>query len=94
MGNRVHKQPAAPVSEGLPLLTIPLSNLPAGKTGAVSCLEGDQDFVTHLACLGFTPGAVVTVLQNHGRGPIIVSLFNAHLALGRQEASLIQVHPE
>jgi ferrous iron transport protein A len=72
-------------------LETPLSDLTIGKTGSVSRLEGDKEFMNQVACLGFTIGAQVTVLQNHGQGPLLVSLRGAHLALGRQEADLIQV---
>jgi Fe2+ transport system protein FeoA len=70
-----------------------LSVLPAGQTGVVSHLEGDKEFMNRVACLGFTIGAHVTVLQNHGQGPMIVSMRGAHIALGREEACLIQVVP-
>ncbi len=59
----------------------------------VSHLEGDKEFMKHMATLGFTIGAQVTVLQNHGLGPMIVSMLGAHIALGRQEADLILVQP-
>ncbi len=72
---------------------IPLSSLPAGKTGVVCQLEGGKEFTARVACLGFTLGAQVTVLQNYGRGPMIVSLLGAHIALGRGEARRIQVQP-
>jgi Fe2+ transport system protein FeoA len=68
-----------------------LSDLTAGKAGIVSHLEGDKEFMNRLATLGFTIGAQVTVMQNHGQGPMIVSMLGAHIALGRHEANLIQV---
>lgn len=71
----------------------PLSGMKSGKTGVVSHLEGDKDFMNRVASLGFTIGALVTVLQNHGQGPMIVSMLGAHIALGRKEADLIQVQP-
>ena len=71
----------------------PLSDLHTGRTGSVSRLAGDKEFMNQVASLGFTIGALVTVLQNHGQGPIIVSMHGAHIALGRQEADLIQVQP-
>jgi ferrous iron transport protein A len=36
--------------------------------------------------LGFTPGAVVTILQNYGRGPLLVTVRDTRVALGRGEA--------
>ena len=70
-----------------------ICDLSAGEKGIVSHLAGNKEFMNRVACLGFTIGAEVTVLQNHGQGPMIVSLLGAHIALGRQEANLIQVKP-
>jgi len=41
--------------------------------------------------LGFTAGAEVAVVQNYGRGPIIVAVRDTRVALGRGEAAKIQV---
>jgi ferrous iron transport protein A len=39
-----------------------------------------------MAALGFTPGVTVQVVRNHGHGPIIVSLLDTQIALGRGQA--------
>jgi ferrous iron transport protein A len=44
-----------------------------------------------LASLGFTPGAEVSMSQNYGRGPLIVTVRGTHVALGRVEAAKIFV---
>ena len=46
---------------------------------------------TRLVSLGFTPGAEVSVSQNYGRGPMIVTVRGARVALGRAEAANIFV---
>jgi ferrous iron transport protein A len=46
---------------------------------------------TRLASLGFTPGAEVSMNQNYGRGPLIVTVRGTHVALGRVEAAKIFV---
>ena len=46
---------------------------------------------SRLACLGFTPGAEVVLLQNYGRGPLIARVRGARLALGRGEAEKVRV---
>jgi ferrous iron transport protein A len=46
---------------------------------------------TRLVSLGFTPGAEVSVSQNYGRGPLIVTVRGARVALGRAEAANIFV---
>ena len=47
--------------------------------------------ITRLASLGFTPGAVVNMTQNYGRGPLIVVVRGTRVALGRSEAAKIIV---
>lgn len=71
-----------------------LSELAAGQAGIVLGLQGGRGFVNRVASLGFTPGARVSVIENRGRGPLVVAIFGSHLALGRREADLIQVRPE
>lgn len=46
---------------------------------------------TRLASLGFTPGAEVSMAQNYGRGPLIVTVRGTRVALGRVEAAQIFV---
>ena len=68
-----------------------LSQLDTGRTAAVEALRGGHGFRSRLAALGFTPGARITMLQNVGRGPIIVTLRDTRIALGRGEANRILV---
>lgn len=72
---------------------VPLANLSSGSVGLISVLEGGHRLISRLAALGFTPGAPVVVMRNHGHGPIIVSVRGAQIALGRGEAGQIMVHP-
>jgi Fe2+ transport system protein FeoA len=46
---------------------------------------------TRLASLGFTPGAEVSMSQNYGHGPLIVTVRGTSVALGRVEAAQIFV---
>ena len=46
-----------------------------------------------LVALGLNPGAEVCVLQNRGRGPLIVEVHGARLALGRRQADRVAVEP-
>ena len=46
---------------------------------------------TRLVSLGFTPGAEVSMAQNYGRGPLIVTVRGTRVALGRVEAAKIVV---
>ena len=68
-----------------------LCDLPAGTSGRICLLHGGKAFISRVAALGFTTGAEVTVLQNYGRGPLLVSVRSARVALGRGEAAKIEV---
>jgi ferrous iron transport protein A len=62
-----------------------------GESVQITRMEGGHQFLSRLASLGFTPGAWVQVVQNYGHGPIIVSLRDTRVALGRGEAEKILV---
>ena len=68
-----------------------LDALAPGKVGIVRQLGGGRGFVSRLAALGFTPGAEVTMVQNFGRGPLIVLVRDTRVALGRGEAMKVLV---
>lgn len=68
-----------------------LGTLRPGRTGTVTELHGGRGFATRMAALGFTHGAAVTVIQNFGRGPIIVMVRGTRIALGRGEADQVWV---
>jgi len=71
--------------------TVPLCDLPAGKQGTMVDLKGGLGFVGRMAALGFTPGTEITVVRNSGRGPIIVSVMETQIALGRGQAAKVRV---
>jgi ferrous iron transport protein A len=68
-----------------------LIDLPAGERGVVRLLRGGEDFNHRMAALGFTLGVEVTVVQNYGRGPILVTVRDTRIALGRGEALKVLV---
>ena len=70
---------------------IPLSQLSSGQSAIIDDLLGGRGFISRLVTLGFTPGAVVKMLQNVGRGPLIVLVRDTRIALGRGEAQKILV---
>ncbi|MFZ5918051.1 MAG: FeoA family protein [Chloroflexota bacterium] len=70
---------------------VPLDKLQSGETGMVKELNGGLGLVSRLAVLGFTPDAEVRMVQNFGRGPLIVTVRDARIALGRGEAGKIWV---
>ncbi|NLE45431.1 MAG: ferrous iron transport protein A [Chloroflexi bacterium] len=71
-----------------------MSDLATGERGVVVELLAGRGLLGRMVALGFTPGAPVTVVQNFGRGPIIVLVRDARIALGRGEARHIHVRRE
>ncbi len=75
----------------IPHNALPLDLLNTGERGTVKYLGGGHQVVSRLAALGFTPGVRIQVVQNYGHGPIIVSLRDSRIALGRGEAKRVRV---
>ena len=75
-------------------MTQPLCNLPTGTHGTVQQINGEHRFALRAAALGFTVGTEVLVIHNYGRGPVMIGVRGARLALGRGEAFQIQVETE
>jgi ferrous iron transport protein A len=73
---------------------ISLSQLPTDKLGTILSFSSGRLETMRLASLGFTPGAQVSMAQNFGRGPLIVTVRGTRVALGRGEAAQILVEPE
>lgn len=70
---------------------IGLDELMTGCTAEIVALEQNGSIARRLAALGFVPGASVSMVQNFGRGPVIVSVLNTRMALGRREATAIRI---
>ena len=68
-----------------------VSDLPTGGRGVVRLLRGGEKFTHRMVALNFTPSVEVTVVQNYGRGPILVTVRDTHIALGRGEALKVLV---
>ena len=68
-----------------------LSDLPVKKRALVRVLRGGKDFTNRMGTLGFTSGPVVTVIQNYGHGPVLVTVKDIRVALGRGEALKVLV---
>ena len=70
----------------------PLSSLSVGTVAVVSFTVGGYGFVRRLAEMGLTPGVKVSVVRNAPlSGPIIISVRESSIALGRGVASRIFV---
>ena len=71
--------------------TLPLAMVSIGEKVRLESIQGGAKVIHHLTSLGFTPGAEINVLQNYGRGPLIVKIRGGRVALGRGEARKIIV---
>ncbi len=72
---------------------ISLSQLPTARLATVLSFSSGRLETVRLASLGFTPGARISMTQNYGRGPLIVTVRGTRVALGRGEAAQIYVEP-
>jgi Fe2+ transport system protein FeoA len=68
-----------------------LAQLPAGSRAVVGALPPSRGLAKRLIAFGLTPGAEVCVLQNRGRGALIVEVHGARVALGRGAAERVVV---
>lgn len=70
-----------------------LDHLSVGATAVVRELDGGNEFSGRLAAmgLGLVLGAALQVMQNSGKGPMLVRVRDTRLALGRGEAQRILV---
>ncbi len=77
-----------------PCVSIPTLMLDQVKNGehvtllAVQC---GRSVASRMTSLGFTPGVDIEMVQNFGRGPMVVNLRGTRVALGRGEARKILV---
>ena len=75
-------------------LPIPLASLLSGERAVLLQLNLAKSTVSRLLSMGFTPGVEISIMQNYGRGPLVVNVRGARVALGRSEASDILVKKE
>jgi ferrous iron transport protein A len=75
-----------------PHLFFPLTDIGLGEIAVLFQLKMPKTSVNRLLSLGFTPGVEISMLQNYGRGPLVVNVRGARVALGRSEASGILVN--
>ena len=71
-----------------------LADLSSGETAFFLRFNAGREAAGRLTSLGFTPGAQIEMIQNYGRGPLVVIVRGARVALGREEARKIQIHKD
>ncbi len=77
--------------------SLQLDRTTTGTRAVVDRLLGSRNFASRLAAMGLSVGAEIEVLQNRGKGPILILVRDTRIALGRREAMRIlveQVHSE
>ena len=62
-----------------------------GKVARVLEFEGRGGWVYRMYQMGLFPGALVEVLVNNGRGPVIVRVMGVEVAVGRGLARRVRV---
>ena len=73
------------------VVSTPLSSIAAGEHVRLATIHGGRQLRARLAELGLTPGAMVTIVANAGRGPLIVGIKNCRMVFGRGMAHQIAV---
>jgi len=71
---------------------IPLTMLRPGMRGRVVAIHGGRGLAMRLYQMGFVLNTVIEVISNN-RGPVIVRVRGATVALGRGIASRIMIMP-
>jgi len=71
-----------------------LIELKPGERATFLGVRAGQGIWGRLIAMGFTPGVEVQMMQNHGRGPLLVAVRGTFVALGRGEASRVLVERE
>ncbi len=80
--------PVAPPRQ-LPLVALP----PGARARVVGIAGGGMNVRMRLLQMGLTPGTLIEVVDNRGRGPVLVRVRGTVVALGRGVAEKIIVEP-
>jgi ferrous iron transport protein A len=72
-------------------ITVPLTDLKSGSRAIVRDMRGGKNILSRLSAMGLSVGSELEVLDNRGRGPILVLVRDTRIALGRGEAIKIVV---
>jgi Fe2+ transport system protein FeoA len=71
--------------------SVSLINLRNREKGIIVALTGGHCLISRLSTLGFTQGLLITMIRNNDNGPVIVSVLDTEIALGRRQASCVFV---
>ena len=68
-----------------------LAEIATGARVVFRGMDSGRGLTSRLAALGLVAGSPLEVLQNSGRGPVLVRVHNTRVALGRNEARKVLV---
>jgi len=68
-----------------------LSKVPAGETVKLAGIEAGRGLNSRLASMGLVPNVEITVINNSHPGPLVISVKNSKMMLGRGMAHKIMV---
>ena len=69
----------------------PLSQVEEGQTVSVVCIDGGRGLRSRLTTMGILPNIIVRMERNGWGGPVVISIKNSRVALGRGVADKIRV---
>ena len=72
---------------------IPLSLIDSGNKVRLHTVQAGRRLTAHLASMGLVPGVEVEVVSKSTKGPVVVSVKETRLVLGRGMVSKILVSP-
>ncbi|MBL7161062.1 MAG: ferrous iron transport protein A [Anaerolineales bacterium] len=72
--------------------TFPLAMAAIGEQVRLESINGGEKLTHRLTTLGLTPGVELSVVQDAG-GPLLISVRDSRIALGRGMAHKVMVRP-
>ncbi len=66
-----------------------LSELRTENAARVETIRGGNAVISRMAAMGFSPGAMVNMVQNYKKRPVIVSVRDSRIALARSVADKV-----
>lgn len=73
--------------------SVTLDTLPTGAKAKIIGVTRPGGWVYRIYQMGITPGAVIEIVANYGRGPVIIRVMGVEVAIGRGIARRILVQP-
>ncbi len=72
---------------------ISLARIASNGKARIIRIEGGREMQSHLIGMGLMPGVEISVARNADRGPMIITINNNRLALGRGMLGRVMVVP-